>query len=148
MEIRNIIGFKLENPGIEFPNFRSLKDDETQEVRRRLKQKVMLSKDADDLTLSKQIAVLSVVCNGDNANDDKFNLLEVLRRLEIIPSGLVYLNFYRFDEIDEMSVGDVSRHFKYIWYPHSDDIDIFDSTFKWILSVSHDGIVSLLAITH
>ena len=113
MEIRNITGFKLENPGIEFPNFRSLKEDETQEIRRRLKQKVGLPKDANDLTLAKQIAVLSVVYNGDNANDDKFNLLEVLRRLEIMPGDLVYLNFYRFDEIDEMSVGDVSHHFKY-----------------------------------
>ncbi len=37
----------------------------------------------------------------------------------------------------------MSRWFDDIWYPASDDIDLFDSTLDWILSVSHSGLIDL-----
>ena len=79
-----------------------------------------------------------------NANSKSFELLATLRKLNVLPQERAYLNFYRFDNIDEMSIFDVSADFRFIWYPQSDDIDIFDSTLTWILSVSHDGELSLV----
>ena len=33
----------------------------------------------------------------------------------------------------------VSKYFSDIWYPSTDDIDVFDSSVSWILSVNHEG---------
>jgi len=53
----------------------------------------------------------------------------------------VYVNWYRYDNVDEIQFVDLTKYFDDIWYPGLDDIDIFDATFSWILSISHDGAV-------
>jgi hypothetical protein len=146
MESRNIEGFKQAHPGMRFPDYRSLKANETLEIRRRLKQITKLPEIADDLTLTRQIATLSKICSDENADDEKFNLLNTLKSLNISPNDKVFVNFYRFDEIDELPIEDVSRYFRFIWYPASDDIDIFDETLEWILSVTHSGIIRALVL--
>jgi hypothetical protein len=144
MEKRNIDGFKLEHPGQDFPVYRSLSSDETIHLRQRLKGLVGLSNESDDLTLAYRIRSQSKCIAGAlNAENKDFNLFATLRNLNINPQEKVYLNFCRFDDIDEMSIIDVSANFRYVWYPVSDDIDIFDSTLAWIVSISHDGEVSL-----
>ena len=39
-----------------------------------------------------------------------------------------------------------NKYFDDIWYPDSDDIDIFDQTLSWILTVLHNGDVKILQI--
>ena len=46
---------------------------------------------------------------------------------------------YGFDDADEMHFGDLDKYFYDIWYPVTDDIDIFDDTFKWLLLIVHNG---------
>lgn len=43
-----------------------------------------------------------------------------------------------------MSFVDLANFFDYIWFPSSDDVDIFDASFDWILSIDHAGFVKLL----
>ena len=56
----------------------------------------------------------------------------------------VYINWHscRDGDIDELFLSDLSTHFYDIWYPSSDDIDIFDASLRWVVSVRHDGCVS------
>lgn len=56
----------------------------------------------------------------------------------------VYINWHRFDKIDQMQFPDLMGHFDDIWYPGADDIDIFDDSLNWVASVSHFGNVRLL----
>jgi hypothetical protein len=50
---------------------------------------------------------------------------------------MVFINWYRFDDIDEMRLPDLAEHFADVWLPMAEDPDIFDSTFTWMLSIAH-----------
>lgn len=147
MDEHNIRGFELENPGRAFPAHRSLASAETQELRARLRALLRLPQKTDDLRLVQTLASISVDSRSENADDENFSLVRTLGGFGITPQSKLFINFYRFDEIDEMALDDVVQCFRFIWYPHSDDIDIFDSTLSWVLSVSHDGIVSLAELS-
>jgi len=82
--------------------------------------------------------------DGVDANDDGFSFSDVLKSLCIEPNANVYINWYRFDNVDEISIKNLTEYFDDIWFPSSDDIDVFDDSFSWIVSVSHDGKVSSL----
>ena len=41
---------------------------------------------------------------------------------------------------------DLNKHFYDVWYPSSDDIELFDDTLDWIIFVRHYGGVQLLAL--
>lgn len=71
-----------------------------------------------------------------------FDLAKLVQHLGINPAVDIYLNWYRFDEVDMISLGDVSAYWSDIWYPATDDVDIFDESCTWILSVSHAADVS------
>jgi hypothetical protein len=77
-----------------------------------------------------------------NAFNDDFNLNILLPNVGILTQNNVYINWYQFDNIDKMHFGDLSNYFDDIWYPESDDIDIFDDTFLWVLSIYHYGGIS------
>lgn len=143
MERRNIEGFENAYPGRQFPTFRVLQDDEMQGVRSRIKTQLGLGDDVDNLQLVQALGSLGEVCGGMDARSSSFSLQKSLEELDISPLEKMFVNFYRFDDIDELRLEDVSEHFEYIWYEGSDDIDLFDDTLSWILSVSHDGEISI-----
>ena len=64
--------------------------------------------------------------------------------LNIKPNLQVYLNWYSFTDIDILNIIFLDKYFFDIWYPISDDIDIFDESLNWFLSIRHDGNVVLL----
>jgi hypothetical protein len=78
-----------------------------------------------------------------NAMED-FNLLDVLSDLGIKALADSYINWLRFEKIDKIATNDLDKYFNDIWFPSSDDIDLFDDTFSWILSIRHDGCVSVI----
>ncbi len=55
----------------------------------------------------------------------------------------VYLNWDRFQTVDEMSARDLIGHFDDIWYPASDDLDIIHPAGEWVVLVHHEGWVYL-----
>ncbi|WP_428991631.1 hypothetical protein [Methylocapsa aurea] len=57
---------------------------------------------------------------------------------------VVFINFYEFDVIDVISLKELSRIINDIWLPGAEDIDIFDSTFSWVVQVNHEEILLAL----
>ncbi len=73
------------------------------------------------------------------ARGEGFNLQSAIRELGMESATTVLLNWYRFDRIDRIALVDLSLYFVDIWYPGSDDIEIFDESCSWVLAVSHTG---------
>ena len=69
-----------------------------------------------------------------------------LAKSKVHPAELIYINWYRFNAIDEMRFSDFVTYFDDVWYPAADDIDVFDSSCLWFLSISHNGVVRQLAL--
>jgi len=142
MEIFKIELFEKENPSNEFPSFITLDSEGTAKIRQRFAQKL---KTTENLGGKELLALLSSNCETIkkfNATVVGFNVSEVLSDLKVFPKDKIYINWYRYDDIDEMSFTDFSKYFDYIWFPSSDDIDLFDDTYDWVLSISHEGYVS------
>ena len=78
------------------------------------------------------------------AEDENFSLKSLLKELDIEVKGKIFINWYRFDNVDEISLDDLSHYFDDLWYPAADAIDVFDNTFGWILSINYSGNISLL----
>ena len=62
------------------------------------------------------------------------------------PAATVYINWRHFESLDEMAFVALAKYFDDIWYAGADDIDIFDDTLSWVLSVRHDGEVRALKL--
>ncbi len=78
---------------------------------------------------------------------ESFDFSRLLSDLEVGIDDSVYINWYRYDEIDEMKLCNFSKYFGDIWYSSADDIDIFDEAFTWMVSIRHDGVVSEVDIS-
>ncbi|MEW8000839.1 MAG: hypothetical protein AB2794_12490 [Candidatus Thiodiazotropha endolucinida] len=131
--------FDKDNPTLEFPNYRSLNNEELINVQENLISGFNVNTDRDLLRLVKAIDSLEIDIDDINADDDDFNLQKIFDFIKIKPTEYIYINWYRYDDIDSMMLSDFSNYFHDIWYQGSDDIDIFDETFSWIVSVRHDG---------
>lgn len=144
MDTFKLIHFAQAHPGLTFPAFSSVSAQEAHAIREafRLHLKSPDMNDGHDL-MNKVLAVESSY-KGTNAQNDGFDLRSVMRAIRIIPEDDVYINWYQFDIIDRMKLSDLSRYLDDIWYPSSDSIDIFDSTFSWLLSISYGGNVGFV----
>ena len=131
--------FVQEYPGQSFPWFRTLSAGEARQIRRRLAEKLGISPDIDALALTERLLKRTLPCGEPNAEDDAFHLQETVARVGIIPLKTVYVNWYRYDQIDEMYFEELAQYFDNIWYPSSDDIELFDSTCSWLIAISHNG---------
>ena len=76
--------------------------------------------------------------------EDNFKLINTLNDLNIKSLKRVFINWYKFDKIDELFIDDLDRYFGDIWFPSADDIDLFDDTLNWIFSMRHDGAISFI----
>ncbi len=142
MENFKIENFEKERPGDKFPEFSTLDRYHAEQLRDRFKAQFSLGSEADESDLLKAIEATERILIGTNAEKSDFRLDTVVAGCGIRPHQHVFLNWYRFDRIDKFLMKDLSRYFSYIWYPSSDDIDVFDSSISWVVSIRHDGAVS------
>lgn len=140
MDDFKITNFERENPNKKFPGVISLKEKETKKIFDIFKQR-MDSKFIDGLELVRKLDMVENTVLDINAKSENFYLTEVFAKLDIFPKDNVYINWYRYDKIDQMQFNDLAQYFNYIWYPDSDDIDLFDDSFSWIVSINHEGII-------
>lgn len=68
-------------------------------------------------------------------------LKKIFQHLDKDVTFKVYINWFRFDNIDQMKFNDFSTYFYDIWFPSVDDIDLFDESYSWIVSIRHDGMI-------
>lgn len=146
MEIFKIENFEKSYPDKAFPIFKTLTTHEAAHQFSKLsanffeEDKVIKPSDLLHLIKEKENST-----NNYCAMNEGFDLALFVCSLAIKPNDTVYLNWHHFDNIDEIKLSDLCGHFDDIWYSGADDLDIFDDSFEWILSVSHGGNISLLA---
>jgi hypothetical protein len=112
------------------------------ELRIRLANAVGFPVEVDNLALTHHVDSLLRPLNGTNAQAASFDLGAAIRAAGLVPQDRVYVNWYRYDQIDEFDLASLSTFFRDIWYPSSDDIEVFDASCNWIVSVSHTGDVA------
>jgi hypothetical protein len=141
-KIRN---FEKHHPSKQFPWFEALDSFETTSLREKLSKKLRLATH-NPLSITKGIDNLGIALKEFRPNESDFTIERVLSHLNIVPSEKVYINWHQYDDIDERRFADLANNFEDIWYPAADDIDIFDSSLCWILSISHDGNVKVAKV--
>jgi len=139
MEQIKIENYLHENPGSTFPKFVTLDREQCANIRAVLSKKLGLGDSINNIDLTNEVARSGAVCEGVECDADGFNMGETFNSLKIVWPEFVYINWYRFDEIDRMKFVDLAQHFDEIWYPSTDDIEIFDEIFSWVLSITHFG---------
>lgn len=135
-------------PGEPFPSVREVSPSELRGIRRVLVSRLGLRDTYDELQLVHAMSEQSSEIAGIDADDRAFDLMPLLQRFGVGRTESVYVNWYRFDQIDQLMAGDLASHFHDLWYPGSDDIDIFDASCRWLVSISHSGRVAVGRIGH
>lgn len=147
MHFVKIQNFSTANPGSRFPAFAHLSPNECLRLRSAIAVRLGLHGDPQPLILLETLhaKVTPFTSVGDQT---AFQLQNAISAAGFICSTDVLVNWYRFDDIDRIALSDLSVHFDDIWYPSSDDIEIFDESLDWFVSVRHDGLLSVLDTSH
>jgi len=138
--------FSREASGRSFPAWRALSAEECEKIRSHLASKLGVPQSLQKLALTRLVLEKGSIVEGINARDRGFSLRDVLSARGLNPPRLIYLNWHQFDDIDEMLLSDVSEFFEFLWYPGADDLDLFDESVTWMLSISHDGDIRLASL--
>ncbi len=146
MDTVKIENFKRDYPASDFPEYRTLDQEESERIRQSLVLRLGVPRNASPLDLVKFVSNKCIVVPHADAEKEDFDLNAQLKSLGIQPNEEVLVNWYRYDRIDGIMLTDLSRYFHEIWYPRADDIDVFDESLDWILSVGYSGVVSLLKL--
>lgn len=132
---------------VSFPPFRSLSPAECRTIRHGIASRLGIPENAGAEDLVRRIDELVGNQLMPPAVDPEFNLRRALMEAGVTTLETVFLNWYRYDDVDEMRLADVTRYFDDIWYPSSDDLDILDESLSWILTVRHDGEVKCVSLS-
>ena len=140
---------KLENfykayPDRVFPGFTALTAAECERLRKKVATTLGLSEECGPLELVQHLQAQTGSHLGEVPGKGQLDLRALLEGIAVGRPHRVFLNWYRFDDIDSLDLDDLSRHFDDIWYPSVDDIEVFDESCRWFLVVSHDGRVGLI----
>jgi hypothetical protein len=144
MEKIKLDNFSGEYPGRGFPEYVSLSKSACSDIAQSIQNSFALTNVTDGLTLVKAIDALAKPCEVASHVGEDFDLNAFLKACGIDAADVVYINWHRYDKIDRLKRCDLASHFYDIWYPDVDDIDVFDDSLSWILSVRHDGYIKLL----
>lgn len=144
MDQVKIENYQRENPGRDFPNYLSLGTESCKNIRSDLFEKLKLDPLVGCLKLVCELDRQSEICDDIRCDSDDFDLKNVLKSLGLDTPEFVFINWYRYDDIDKIEFVDLANNFDDIWYPQADDIDIFDRSLQWILSITHDGRIKVL----
>jgi hypothetical protein len=145
MDRIKIENFEREHPTKEFPRYRSLSSRDANKIHKTWFLK-MAQSDGNPLELIKEIRARSRRLNCPRAESEEFSLEDCFAKADIHSRPDVFVNWDQFNAIDRLDLHDLNRYFLDLWYPAADDIDIFDSSFQWILSIDYLGIVTLLKL--
>ena len=141
MEDFKVKNFIRENPGRDFPWHEHIAGDQLDQVVGSLRD-LFFVKEINAVDFISRLENMSKEVSSIYAGVDDFDLAAGFREFNIKPKDIVYINWYKFDDIDRLRFSDLCDYFDDIWYPESDDIEIFDSTNEWVVQVSHYGAVS------
>lgn len=140
MDPHKILNFEKENYR-KFPFIKNLSKLEAHEISIESQRKIMMKYNECSQDLCVFIDKNAIYVEHFDANEIKecFDLKLLFNYIDIKYSEYVYINWYKFDDIDQMKFDDFCMFFDYIWYPSSDDIEIFDESLSWIILIHHTG---------
>lgn len=138
--------FNRENPSAEFPRFTPLAASECTHLRGAIAKRLGLDAQSEPLVVLNTLCATARSITSVDA-EDGFDLRTLISELRLKTRAEVLVNWYRFDNIDRIALSDLSSHFNDIWYPSSDDIEIFDESLDWFVLIRHDGRVSALNLS-
>lgn len=137
MEAFKLVNFKHEH-NANMPIVRSIEGSECEAVCRSLFRSWHVNTLEEFFKKEEQEFVL---LDDINAEDDDLDWNKVFNSIGIPVPNEVFINFERFNNIDVFLFKDFCKYFGDIWYPAADDIEVFDTSFNWIVSVKHYGAV-------
>src|ERR1700689_929686 len=128
--------FVKDHSGKTFPAA-EVKDSVPTAVQDEIARRLGLNASCGSSVLLTEIRDRSELLANVNAEASDFNLSAVLKKHNIPPSGTGFLNWDRFESLDQMAFADAIGLFEYLWYPASDDLEIISTDTRWVLSVAH-----------
>lgn len=139
MEQFKVENFLLDHRNIEFPSFQTLTSEEVERIVTELANVSGFVGHRDARSILRHLLSQSFSIGQVDSKEPKLDLVNVLVRYNLEPSDQICINWSTFTEVDCMSASDFSQYFDYIWYPASDDIEVWDDLLEWILFVTHYG---------
>ena len=122
-------------------------EKEVATVRALLLRRLGLPEATDGLALVQAVEARSVAVEALDASRDDFDLAQFFAEsIGISLEDYVFLNWYRFDELDRMRARDLAEFFSDVWYPSADDLDVMDRQCRWIISIDHHGGLRVLQL--
>lgn len=146
MQQFKIEDFEKEHGKGSFVWHRHLAEPEADALRETIQRALRLPDQVKPLELTQHILEKSEDISGVDAESPDFKLTALLAQLGLEPSPTVFLDWHRFDNVDEVRTEDLSKHFDDIWYPAADDLFIVDPQLRWIVLILHYGAVALLKL--
>ena len=126
---------------VNFPKYKTLNNFESQKILDDLSKKYNI--DASNFA-KELVGRQSSYDSLYNDSLDGFELRVTLANIGIEPFNQIFINWNKFEVLDVFDTDDLDKYFDDIWFPVSDDIDLFDKSMDWILSISHYGTVTFL----
>ncbi len=142
MDTFRIEDFIRDNPDHPLPEFRKVPPDEAQALEMTFARHAGFDGTEDALTLLLTLLKSSVRLDEVSSRDESFSTETALSRADVTPGRYAYVDWGRFDDIDEFAFADLERHLDDIHY--NEDISIFDETCTWLLFLMHYGDVRLV----
>ncbi len=124
-----------------FMQFRHLSESEGQQILQELRRKFHRPDNFDTVALLELLRSKSIVAG--NIGTQHFDLRDIFNKFDLNVPEVVYLNWYRFDDMDEVKTEDLVRDLEHVWYPSSDDLEIIEPHLNWVISIEHFGTVLL-----
>jgi len=138
-----IDNFIKDNPSSEFPWFETIDGDALNNIKAKAFDAIERELGLEECDFTSKFEAIKKGELSKNAGEDNFNLEEIISAFDLKVQEFVYVNWHRFDRVDKIMFLDLCKYFDYVWYPESDDIEIFDEDLSWMVSISHGGQVSL-----
>ncbi|MDN7125015.1 hypothetical protein J6I90_08970 [Pseudidiomarina sp. 1APP75-32.1] len=134
--------YYLENDAkFKFPKFYTLSLDEASKHEAHIKSIFGFDESSNALDVQRKVMKASNLVRGVQADNHEFNFLDLLKSQNIEPQSELFIDWHQFNKIDRISVKAFSDFFDDIWYPNSDDIYLYDDSYRWFILVMHHGAI-------
>jgi len=144
MDTYKLEDFKNDYPGQSFPEFRKIAAEEGENFRRVFANRLHLPEDATPVSVINKLETLSEPVGKVRLQDfDLATLIDSLN-VQLDADDFVYLDWMRFDDIDQIRLTDLSKYFYDIWY--GEDFSLFASNCNWMVFVFHYKVVALVKL--
>lgn len=135
-----IANFRTAHPNTNFPVVRNLPSTECGSLKAALATKLDLPPSSSGLDVLRALESAGKAIAGVHPSEDGFSPASLLRERQSGATS-IYINWNRFNDVDEMDSTDFDSFFHDLWYPSSDDIEIFDRSLSWVLLIRHFDVI-------